>query len=773
MNEYCVLSILCHHLLCKEQRSSALIIHTYTHMSVDISAIYGQKKKQADADRVQAARALSGRLWTVPDDFPDIQTAIDSIAPGDGIFLLPASSPYVLKDPLCISKPMHILGVDDVGESAVVTFETSVSYLPLLRVTSSNVRIKGVTLKSCYTPSSAVAPASTQQLVTVKEKGSVQQQQQQQVAKHQSTDVAIPPLDPASPRFISIHVSSGAQNVVLDECVVRCEGGMHGVFLSPDSYTTMFCCSISSSLGCAVYSDGRLHVDRCDLTQSSLGLLVSQNSHVQIKASCFTHCDQGLYIDGHGFADVNACAFSTCRVGILSRAELPPPKVSLIRGCEFMDCATTSIFICGVEAALDVQKNFFHGTSQHGILVHDACQRLEIRANAFRGLSGVGVRVFGGAPIIECNVFEGCCRGGVVVESSRPTVRLNEFVRNRRNATISGSAALPSAHTTRDQSSVAILVDGETVSRGLMDRASTQLLDEHYHNVVSSNQPAGDVPSARGERKVQTPPPPTSLRASSSSGGGRVVVTSENANPILANRGAVAASNRAAVSVMHSHPDPHVEGNLFAENDVNIWVSLGCGTYVKNELLSSQEQSVVVEGAESVLDRCAAAAATSSSEKRRLHSSTTSASSPSSPGRQSTGDDAADGAAAAAAAQKQLIESHFRLPEFPTSISHNELRGSVSSHVVHCLPGAFASFIQNQVSHAAKGFGVLVERSRFVELKQNTLSECQGGIQARGEGATGKVTMNDMGGLSLYVQSDAAKTMLVGHNSNIQADSAE
>ncbi|CUG11913.1 Hypothetical protein, putative, partial [Bodo saltans] len=301
-------------------------------MSVDISAIYGQKKKQAEADQAKAARASSGRLWTVPDDFPDLQTAIDNVTAGDGIFLLPGASPYILTDPLCISKPLHILGVDDVGESAVVTFQTSVNYLPLLRVTASNVRIKGVTLQSAYvapastTPGAAVVttlsstPAEThgkktQAVVTTSQKN-----------EKASSSLALPPLDPASPRFISVHVSNGAQNVVFDECVIRCTGGMHGVFLSPDSYTTMVCCSVTSTLGCALYSDARLYVDRCDFSSSALGLLVSQNSHVQVKSSCFTQCDQGLMIDGHGFVDVNVCAFSNCRVGMISCADLPPPK---------------------------------------------------------------------------------------------------------------------------------------------------------------------------------------------------------------------------------------------------------------------------------------------------------------------------------------------------------------------------------------------------------------------------------------------------------------
>jgi nitrous oxidase accessory protein NosD len=749
-------------------------------MSVDISAIFGQKKKQAEADLAKAGRASSGRLWTVPDDFPDIQTAIDNANAGDGIFLLPSASPYILSDPLCISKPLHILGVDDVGESAVVTFQTSVNYLPLLRVTASNVRIKGLTLESTYIPTAASTtagpargasnsrhPVSSSSSSKI---GSVVPQEPH--ASSSSSQSALPPLDPASPRFITVHISNGAQNVVFDECVVRCTGGMHGVFLSPDSYTTMVCCSITSTLGCALYSDARLYIDRCDFSSSALGLLVSQNSHVQVKASCFTNCDQGLMIDGHGFADVNVCAFSNCRVGMLSCADLPPPKVSLVRGCEFMDCTTTSLFVSGVEAALDVQKNFFHGTSTHGILLHDASQRVEIRANAFRGLSGIGVRVFAGAPIIECNVFEGCRRAGVLVESSRPTVRLNEFVRNRRNAAVNAAVAHPSPHHTRENFSVAVMVDGETVSRSLTSAVSRELQDEHYTNhsslppAVTSSGSQPSTPSGTQRRSAAAASAASAAVLSPSRGGARVV-SSENANSTLALRGAIAASNRAAVNVMHSHPDPHVEGNLFAENDVNLWVTLGCGTYVKNELLSSFEQSVVVEGADSVLDRDVSATMTAPSTSRESNNHAIMEAS----WRTTQSNKAA--AHDVATDRKALVDATFRLPEFPTSISHNELRGSVSSHVVHCLPGAFASLIQNQISHAAKGFGVLIESSRFVELKQNTLSECQGGIQARGEGATGKIITNDLGGLSLYVQSDATRTMLVGHNTNIPEDLAE
>lgn len=605
------------------------------------------------AQTTVAVQRTAGRLLHVPDDFPDVQSAIDAASAGDGVFVAPGE--YVLSEPLLIHKPLHIIGVDDVGASAVLRFTTREQHVSLLRVTCSNVRLKGVTMEVVRAVDGLGRPPAV-------------------------------PLDPSSPRNVAVSVSANATNVVLDECAVRGVNA-HGLFLAEGSYCTLTCCSFESDWGCAVYCGGRLYIDRCDFRDSPAGLVIAQDANVQLKASCVSNCGEGVFVDGWGFVDAAACVFSGCSTGLSFHADMVQPKVSTVRGCEFADCRVCGVVVNGTEVAAMVEKNYFHGSSQCGLLVLNATQRVEVRANAFKQLTGFGVHVFGGSPIVECNAFDGCVGGGVRVDTCRPTLRLNEFVRNRNLAGSRSDKAPPS---------VAVWINGTSVTR------------RESHEAYAA------------------------LQASAFAVKGKLCLT-DRANATLAARSVVAAATSSVVSLVRPHPDPHVEGNLFAENDVNVRVTLGCGTFVKNELLSSHQTNVVIEGWVSE-EQCPSPKTVTSSLGFVVRRE--------------------EGAAP--------IDPS--LPEFPCSFANNELRGSVSSHVVLCTAGSFASISHNQISHAPKGFGVLLESCRFVEVKSNDICDCQGGVQARGAGAHGKIVQNNCHGLSLYVQSEAVQSMYTAGN---------
>ncbi len=325
--------------------------------------------------------ARSGpRLVKVPRDFPSIQQAFDAARSGDGVFIAPGR--YVLDSPLMITRAIHVIAVDEVGQSAELTFSTDLGHLSALRVDAgpdTSVRIKGLRLE--FHQKHAATPA--------------------------------------------IQLSSGS--VILDECSVT---GCAGISIAQDCYATLTCVKCVCAGGCGVRVLGKAFLDRCELVQCAVGATTGGDGRITLRGTLFRDCKRGLVATGACNVAASSTAFTCCDVGASLDVNLHAGngKAPEIKGCEFVDCKT-GIEIAGQEAGCGIYKNYLHGCTVAAIRVLNATERLEVTANAIKQCPGDGIVIVKGCPVIESNTLEEIGGAGFVVGGGRPIIRLNEVVR--------------------------------------------------------------------------------------------------------------------------------------------------------------------------------------------------------------------------------------------------------------------------------------------------------------------------------------------------------
>ena len=382
------------------------------------------------------------RLLKVPKDFPTIQQALDAAKNDDGVFITPAR--YVLDSPLMITKSIHLIGVDEVGQSAQIVFQTDLGHLSALRVDpgqGNSCRIKGLQIELLQTQA--------------------------------ATSV----------------VSLNSGDIILDECVVTGRGGCSGISVAAGCYATLTCVKCVSQDGTAVRVAGKTFLDRCELTASAIGASTSGAGRISAQGTFFSDCRKGIVASGSCDVRLASTAFSRCGTGVSLDVNLHigNGKVPEIKGCEFVQCQA-GIELGGEEVGCGIYKNYIHDCTVAGIRVLQGSPRVEVRANAIKQCRGDGIVVLRGSPIVESNVIEGIDGAGIVIGGGRPIVRLNEVVRCKQTPFSLGLLVAPA------------VVDDESSPASDADEIplSTRLIGLHKKQPASpasqerSRSPQGD-----------------------------------------------------------------------------------------------------------------------------------------------------------------------------------------------------------------------------------------------------------------------------------------
>ena len=326
-----------------------------------------------------------------------IQAALDLAEDGDAVVIAPGE--YIITEPLQITKSIHLLCVDEVGNSAVLVFNGGLlrPATPLLRLDAVSCRIKGVHLVYNHNVELAAESAVARACAVVVGKGSA----------------------------------------TLDEC--RIESSCGGVRVLEGAYGTLLCVKVTSGTT-AIDVEGRLFADRCDVLDSRVGIHINVVAEAQVKTCCFRQCHTAFLIKGQGFGKLDSNMIVQGSVGIHLDLPLFPRRLSVIQGNEFSLQATASIVVTGAQPACDISKNYFHNVTGAGVVLDASSQYVQVKGNAFKNCT-VGVRITGGASAsIEGNVIEESSDAAIVIISSRPTCRLNEIIRSNVGVKVTTSS---------------------------------------------------------------------------------------------------------------------------------------------------------------------------------------------------------------------------------------------------------------------------------------------------------------------------------------------